>query len=147
MKSSTSSQKKTVSYRRLHIHCFQFVLQALLSTLEEDTPILDTTSVLHSGTLQIAWWQGRADPAHQEIRTAHYLQKQTTRKEPEEGRVGSSVPEGLTDTQQHKVQLLHTAGAGRISQLESSGWRAASLQHCHPPAQGENSLFLAQKCL
>lgn len=75
------------------------------------------------------------------------LKKQKARKEPEEGWVGSGVPEGLTDTQQHKVQLLHTAGTGRISQQESSGWRAASLQHCHPPAQGENSLFLAQKRL
>lgn len=80
MKCSASSQKMTVSYRRLHVHCFQFVLQALLSTLEEDTPILDTTSVLHSGTLQIAWRQGRADPAHQEIRTAHYLKNKKQEK-------------------------------------------------------------------
>lgn len=67
--------------------------------------VTDTASVLHSGTLQIAWRQGRADPGHQEIRTARYLQKQKPRKESEEEGVGSGVPEGLTDTQEHKVQV------------------------------------------
>lgn len=53
-----------------------------MSTLEEDMPILvtDTTSVLHWGTLQIAWRQGRAGPARQEIRTCSLLTKTKPKK-------------------------------------------------------------------